>query len=61
MDKYKVWLDSNNVMAPPKPIKPSGKQMIDQDKAVHCFGSTNPRLRNKLARLGLGPNLDAAL
>jgi hypothetical protein len=36
MDKYKVWLNSNNGTAPPEPSKPVGKQTIDQYKAVLC-------------------------
>jgi hypothetical protein len=37
MDKYKVWLNSNNGTAPPEPSKPVGKQTIDQYKAVLCW------------------------
>jgi hypothetical protein len=34
MDTYKLWLASNDGMAPPEPTKPVGKQTIDQYKAV---------------------------
>jgi hypothetical protein len=35
MDKYKVWLNANDVTAPLKPsTKPVGKQTIDQYKTV---------------------------